>query len=406
MKKVLNFMSLLFFVNILLISMYLKPSERPERLLEQGVEEQSRLERAEWIPGRIRTILSESLFDPAVIEGLGNELESIESEIAELRSTIIISKLVGMLGYFYSLSLNVNQSFQDLFRSIVYRVNQLKQHLNKTWAKIIGYQEQYKGMRLKKAEAIILERLIKLFIRAGADYNNLDSVIADTRRKLHLLYKAFELSDNLLRVARKKNFMACVQSYFDVYIDKPFLDYSDIPFPIFLYEDYRDAIAANVNLYKIHLMPKDEDIINATIALLDIIKNDPELQSLISQVKVKAAMEPLVKEYCVEHPLSEYYLLPKIIIYIAKGKDVAQRVLNKIYESFKNLEGINRKPGFNKKVTSFIYFAQGNRDDKLQLPEYFNFQDPHPENRGVYFKSNVTGEEQEYRLINPATGTY
>jgi len=95
-------------------------------------------------------------------------------------------------------------------------------------------------------------------------------------------------------------------------------------------------------------------------------------------------------------PLCEEHRIPKIVIYVGGGKEKAQQVLDKMYEHFKDIEGLDRAPAFNERVTSFIYVTQGNRDDKILYPQLF-------EKSLVYYQPTITGEHKDYRLINPAT---
>ena len=144
-----------------------------------------------------------------------------------------------------------------------------------------------------------------------------------------------------------------------------------------------------VKRYKIHLMPKDEDLVNMLFRVVDLIRSNETLKTAINDIKVK----PIFDKFMI--PGLED--VPKIVIYVDSGKDNAQKALNVIYDAFKDIQGLDRTPRQNEKVTSLIYFAQGNGEDKADNPrEYFEGPDM------VYFKSNVTGQNQDYHLINPA----
>jgi hypothetical protein len=152
----------------------------------------------------------------------------------------------------------------------------------------------------------------------------------------------------------------------------------------------REIIKKLVTEYKIHLMPTDDNFIPAVITLCRAIKERDDLQGVIHQIKIKPMLESSALS------CQQYKALPKIVIYVYGSKDVVQRVLNNIYEVFKDWQGVDRTPAFNEKVTSFIYFAQGDRMEKIACPEYF-------EASGVYFKPDVTGTREDYHLTNPAT---
>lgn len=156
-------------------------------------------------------------------------------------------------------------------------------------------------------------------------------------------------------------------------------------------------------VYKIHLMPKDADLMNALQRLLNAIKQEPELQETISFMKIKPISESIIEQMRETakdkpYPYSELWRLPKIILYVGGGKKQAQRALNKLYELFKDYEGLGRGPAFNKKVTNYIYFAQGNREDKILHPEYFE------QGEMIYFITDINGAAEDFHLINPATG--
>ena len=156
-------------------------------------------------------------------------------------------------------------------------------------------------------------------------------------------------------------------------------------------------------LYKIHLMPKDEDLINAVKRLLNTIKQEQELQETISYMKIKPVPESIIMQMQKAakgkpYPYSELWRLPKIVLYIGGGKKQAQRALNKLYELFKDYEGLGRGPAFNKKITSFIFFSQGNREDKILHQDYFEQGDM------IYFVPDINGTHEDFHLINPVTG--
>jgi len=148
-----------------------------------------------------------------------------------------------------------------------------------------------------------------------------------------------------------------------------------------------------VSLYKIHLMPRDEDLEKATIALSTLIQSNPELKNAINVFKIIPMYEQFQK--ILEERGEESAQAPKIVIYTT-DKQNAQTVLNKMYKHFKNWPGVGRAPSFNEKVTDFIFFAQGDRGDKINYPDLF-------EESGVYFKPDIVkGRILDFHLINPA----
>lgn len=159
--------------------------------------------------------------------------------------------------------------------------------------------------------------------------------------------------------------------------------------------------------YKIHLMPKDEDLFRVSKMVVQELETNPLLQELVGNIKIKAITteyEKLKKEKAIREMTEEqkkdwretdYYDLPRIIIYVRGGREAAQKALNEIYRIFKNVEGMNRGPGFNQRVTSLIYFAQGNREDKTRY--YWQLFEP----RLIYYRADVTGTVEDYHLTIP-----
>jgi hypothetical protein len=89
---------------------------------------------------------------------------------------------------------------------------------------------------------------------------------------------------------------------------------------------------------------------------------------------------------------------PQFVIY-TEGKENAQKIVDILYKNFEKTLGLNVTPRYNEKVTSLIYFAQGQGKDKAKYS--FLFEQPDM----VYFKANVTGQKEDYRLKNPSKGT-
>lgn len=149
-----------------------------------------------------------------------------------------------------------------------------------------------------------------------------------------------------------------------------------------------------VNRYKIHLMPKDENFMQLIVDLCRFL-NDGELGKYICDFKIKPVLEtnPLIEKYKAQG-------VPKIVLYIDNGKKDAQEALRLVYERYGSWKGLDRAPAYNAKGTSLIYVTQGNRNDKLEEANKKYYEQPGM----VYFKSNVTGKEEDYHLVDPGTG--
>ncbi len=149
-----------------------------------------------------------------------------------------------------------------------------------------------------------------------------------------------------------------------------------------------------VKNYKIHLMPKGSCIEDFD-ELIQLIKDDKELGAAIVTFKIAYIFED--DETIANNFNKGKEIFPKIVIYAAAGKKNAQLVLNKIYNAFKHKEGLNIPPRYNQKVTSYIYYAQGNGDDKIDDEYKSFFEQPHM----VHYKSDITGTVEDYNLNIP-----
>lgn len=176
---------------------------------------------------------------------------------------------------------------------------------------------------------------------------------------------------------------------FDELFNDKYIKVEDYPL-ISPEENDRKKLVMN---YKIHLMSQDKkqtfSIVNT---LLNKLKNTKEtLYNLIGIFKVA---KKLNKPYDTE------FYFPNIVIYPISGKDNAQKVLNEIYKIFKDIEGNNLTPRFNKKVTSLIYYAQGDGDYKPNRPEDY-------EDDKIHFKSDFVKKDthEDYKLTIPGQTT-
>lgn len=139
-----------------------------------------------------------------------------------------------------------------------------------------------------------------------------------------------------------------------------------------------------VRQYKVHLMSKDkESVISDLEDLLRLIQKDVELQKSIYKVLVRSTMqENMVRR------------MPAITIICSKGKKKAQYVVNSLYKAFKDKDGLDRELEYNKKVTNFIRYAQGNSDDRKVKGFESYFEQPDM----IHYRADITGKDQDYHL--------
>lgn len=126
--------------------------------------------------------------------------------------------------------------------------------------------------------------------------------------------------------------------------------------------------------YKIHLMPQGE-MHEPGGVLSELYRQlyDPTstLACYVDGIKVSLTFN----DQQLSREKDSKYNMPKIVIYPRIGKRYAQLVLDEIYRLFGEISGMDVIPRFNRRITSLIYYAQGNGDDKLDHSSYV-FEEP------------------------------
>lgn len=141
--------------------------------------------------------------------------------------------------------------------------------------------------------------------------------------------------------------------------------------------------------YKIHMMPKGS-LTEILVKLLEALDKDPELNRLVGNFKLKVSAI---------YEKEDGKVLPLIAFYAAPGTDNAQKLLNKLYQLFKDTPGLNKQPRFNARVSDLLWIAQGDGDYKTdEFAKYY--ENP----KRVYYRPDFTGKLQNYHLIHPETG--
>jgi hypothetical protein len=153
------------------------------------------------------------------------------------------------------------------------------------------------------------------------------------------------------------------------------------------------------NLYKIHLNPSDEHLDYIVFKLLGLKAHNAGFfgeNHLAFKLKLAQENERQPRE------------VPFVIVYM-RNKQFAQVALDFLYEQFKNDKnmGCPWVPGFNEQATDLIFFAQGDRDNKISLKNSGDIAKFFQEPDFVYYKTGlthdpITGLPADYRLNNPA----
>lgn len=147
--------------------------------------------------------------------------------------------------------------------------------------------------------------------------------------------------------------------------------------------------------YKIHLMPKNENMQMILERLQNKLREDPELRKHVAQYKARVGIE---NEGKVMLPKDTGEVFPSIVIY-AENKEAAQAILDAVYKLYPEADefGEGREPRFNRKINELIYYAQGSGDIKNNA-EKAGLADQLFEEDKIHFRERYPGE---YSLNDP-----
>ncbi len=152
-------------------------------------------------------------------------------------------------------------------------------------------------------------------------------------------------------------------------------------------EDLKNKVPLFAQEYRINLMPSG-DLAPVLNQLLEALNTDKELQKLIYSIGVLVYPDYKFNDG----------IFPRIIIFPTAGRLQAQQALDKIFNLFKNVQGLNITPDYNARVNDLIWVSQGDPQEREE--EYPYFQGPGK----IYYNPNFTGIHKEYFLRHPETG--
>lgn len=163
----------------------------------------------------------------------------------------------------------------------------------------------------------------------------------------------------------------------------------------------KKIIAGN---YKIHLMPRNGDELKFIMGRLCVLAREGSFCESLACFKIFSTFNFTDNRKMMQEVLQkrsrDNAVLPIIVLYPHIGKENAQKVLTLVYEEFKTMRGLNITPRYNEKVTSLIYFAQGNGDEKGSTYASRHFEPI----QQIYFKNDFEDENHQsdyYWLDNP-----
>ncbi|MCX6765168.1 MAG: hypothetical protein NT148_01365 [Candidatus Nealsonbacteria bacterium] len=161
-------------------------------------------------------------------------------------------------------------------------------------------------------------------------------------------------------------------------------------------EASKEDIELLAEMYKIHLMPKEEFTPFILRKVIKEIEDDPELKDLICEIKVTQGED--VRKNGGEG-------LPVIVIYPKLGKENAQKVLDKIYKcvgKYSDL-AVGDEPRFNRKINDMVFYAQGEGGTKKRYKEGLaEMSGKEAADEGGIFEPDYVHFKGDYKLNDPS----
>jgi hypothetical protein len=137
--------------------------------------------------------------------------------------------------------------------------------------------------------------------------------------------------------------------------------------------------------YKIQLMPRSKEL--CTKIIQEILTNK-NIRTNIQEFKVISPYNVSLQDFwkdpkkylCGNNVECNRGIPPMMVLYCARGKDKAEKVLDILYTLFGKQSGIGENPRFSEKVpgSNLIFYTQDNSDEKVEVKNivYDNKRDP------------------------------
>lgn len=184
--------------------------------------------------------------------------------------------------------------------------------------------------------------------------------------------------------------------------------------------------------YKIHLMPGSKaqctEIIRTILSDKDIKANIEKFKLISSVISFDGFWKNPIEYLKTQSDGDKLGVSPIMVLYCARGKDKAQKILDVLYGFFGNQPGIGVVPRFSEKVTDLIFYTQDNSNEKVEKadiernakgkliysianikklsPEVYSTLFPHPifnESKTLYNEHFVSEKEKaDYYLSLPS----
>jgi hypothetical protein len=239
-------------------------------------------------------------------------------------------------------------------------------------------------------------------------FPNAQALMEDIVQKLNLSKKIFIETRGLYTFYENPEFWMVGALFSDISTEQL------LKYDTFMYQSKKEAAGRELTIearhslqkiakqlisnYKIHLMPKNQDDLYTLMTeILRELSSKPELQQSLRAIKINNSMQ-------VEKSRSGDNL-PIVVIYAADAK-AAKSWLKFLCDKFGTMRGLDITPRFNKKITSLIYYAQGDGDDKNypDLKNYFEADLVHYK-PDAFAEVGVRPESGTYHLTVPPCGT-
>lgn len=246
----------------------------------------------------------------------------------------------------------------------------------------------------KLSRDILMEALNEI-----ADYYDLKLVLYSPRRESGKFYPMLTFvgmnNKSIFPVQRRDARLESIQSPFVQALENAYKSGTRTPIqPADIGSEDVKIFTSAVQNYKIHLMPKKQDIPEIIYLFLKEINHNKKFRESISEFKFNIA----------EPELHNEQNIPTIVIYAMHGKKRAQIVLDEIYRLLNKFEGIAHAPRWNEKVTNLIWWAQGDGGNKSRRPYFYAPGDDSGNGRAT-FRADITGVLTDYHLKDPSTAS-
>ncbi len=127
-------------------------------------------------------------------------------------------------------------------------------------------------------------------------------------------------------------------------------------------KEFHESINHLQNMYKIHIMPHNDDVLPIVTKIIQEYKNLPAEEQALLHLKFSKQMRLSMR---LSQQVNFAFLMPRIVLYPMHEKRAAENILKWILNILQDYTGIGLYPRFNTRVNDLVYYIQGNADDRI-----------------------------------------